>query len=84
MVGGKGDQSSKEEGNDKRTTKVGGTREDDEDGEENEVEELVIIPTTFKAREETKFTLAVFADTPVQLREYTGPKPPSALLGARH
>ncbi|ELR23135.1 uncharacterized protein ACA1_250290 [Acanthamoeba castellanii str. Neff] len=51
---------------------------------EEEVEELVIIPTTFKAREETKFTLAAFADVPLQLREYTGPKPPSALLGSRH
>ncbi len=57
---------------------------DKKDSGEEEVEELVIIPTTFKAREETKFTLAAFADVPLQLREYTGPKPPSALLGSRH
>lgn len=63
---------------------VGEATNEQKDSGEEEVEELVIIPTTFKAREETKFTLAAFADVPLQLREYTGPKPPSALLGSRH
>lgn len=49
-------------------------------GHGDEEEELVIIPTTFKARQESKFVLMALADVPLQLREHSGPKPSATEL----
>lgn len=49
-------------------------------GDSADQEELVIIPTTFKARQESKFTLVAFADVPLELCEYDGPKPLAHVL----
>jgi hypothetical protein len=37
-------------------------------------QELVIVPTTVKAGQETSFTLTVYADEDVELEKFTPPK----------
>lgn len=71
-----GGEQQRKEGLQAGAKKAYKKRKDEETPKGNEgEEELVIIPTTFKPRQESKFTLVVFADFPIQLREYTGPKP---------